>query len=67
MTNTQIENDRDYFVSYCINRQEGQPDIQEIMTGAEINALRSAAANYGDSLEIIQRPVPSGFIPHYSV
>ena len=60
-------NNRAYFVSYCVNRQDGEPDTEEIMTSNEITELQRNAAHYGDRLEISTRPVPTRYVPHYSV
>ena len=60
-------NNRAYFVSYCVNRQDGEPDTEEIMTSNEIAELQRNAALYGDRLEITARPVPTGYIPHFAV
>ncbi len=58
---------RAYFVSYCVNRQDGEPDTEEIMTSNEIAELQRNAASYGDRLELSTRPVPTGYIPHFDV
>ncbi len=60
-------NNRAYFVSYCVNRQDGEPDTEEIMTSNEVAELQRNAALYGDRLELTARPVATGYIPHYAV
>ena len=52
-----LDDQQSYHVSYCTNRQEGEPDTQDIMTGAEIADLQRNAAFYGHRLEISTYPV----------
>ena len=52
-----LDDQQSYHVSYCTNRQEGEPDTQDIMTGAEIADLQRNAAFYGHRLEISTSPV----------